>query len=301
MSLNSVNTNIGAMIALQSLNKTNESLGATQKQVSTGYRVADATDDGAAYAVAQSVRSTVSALTSANQQLGTVQGLLSTTQSGLNNVSNTMSSMRDVLVKLSDAGVVGDQRKQYVNQYASLLGNVKTFIQDAGYNGKTLIGNITAGSSYEFNSIKTVRNEFGASYQITTFDGSALFDAINFGTLVSHGTGAASNTAGAVTSTGFSAACIAALMTVGGTFLAQMNSVGSALNTVGAEVNYVKNQINYNNDKVDALNSGLGSLVDADLAKESAQLQALQIRQQLGTQALSLANQAPQTLLSLFK
>ena len=75
----------------------------------------------------------------------------------------------------------------------------------------------------------------------------------------------------------------------------------SALNTVGSEVNYVNNQMTYNSDKVDALNTGLGSLVDADLAKESAQLQALQIRQQLGTQALSLANQAPQTLLSLFK
>ena len=107
MSLNSVNTNMGAMIALQSLDRTNSQLAATQKQISTGYRVADATDDGAAYAVAQSVRSTVGALTSANQQLGNVQGLLSTTESGLNDVSNTMASMRDVLVKLSDADVSG--------------------------------------------------------------------------------------------------------------------------------------------------------------------------------------------------
>jgi flagellin len=66
-------------------------------------------------------------------------------------------------------------------------------------------------------------------------------------------------------------------------------------------VNYVDDQVSYNSDKIDALNTGLGALVDADLAQESAQLQALQIRQQLGTQALSLANQAPQTLLSLFK
>ena len=80
-----------------------------------------------------------------------------------------------------------------------------------------------------------------------------------------------------------------------------MNTVGAGLNTVGSEVNYVNNQISYNSDKIDALNTGLGSLVDADLAKESAALQALQIRQQLGTQALSIANQAPQTLLSLFK
>jgi flagellin len=79
MSLNSVNTNVGAMIALQSLNRTNSDLAATQKRVSTGFRVADSTDDGAAYAVAQSVRSTIGALTTANQQLGNVQGLLSTT------------------------------------------------------------------------------------------------------------------------------------------------------------------------------------------------------------------------------
>ena len=98
MALSSVNTNMGAMVALQSLDATEAQLAATQKQISTGYRVADATDDGAAYAVAQGIRSTVGALTTANQQLGNVQGLLSTTQSGLNNISNTMASMRDVLV-----------------------------------------------------------------------------------------------------------------------------------------------------------------------------------------------------------
>jgi flagellin len=283
MSLNSVNTNMGAMIALESLNKTNADLATTQKRVSTGYRVADSTDDGAAYAVAQSVRSTVGALTTANQQLGNVQGLLSTTQSGLNDVSNTMASMRDVLVSLSDANVSGNQRTQYIAQYQSLLANVKSFIQDAGYSGKTLIGNIT-GSNGVMGSVTTVRNEFGASYTIASFSGSALYGSIAFtGTQLG------------------GAASVAALITATGTFLNQMNSTGTALNKVGSEVNYVNNQITYNSDKIDALNTGLGSLVDADLAKESANLQALQIRQQLGTQALSLANQAPQTLLSLFK
>src|SRR3954447_65908 len=133
MSLNSVHTNIGAMIALQSLNATNQSLAVTQKQVSTGFRVADSTDDGAAYAIAQGVRSTVGALTSANQQLGNVQGLLSTTQAGLNNISNAMASMRDVLVKLSDGNVQGNDRTNYQTKFKSLLDNVKTFIQDATY------------------------------------------------------------------------------------------------------------------------------------------------------------------------
>src|SRR6516162_1970901 len=140
MSLNSVNTNMGAMIALESLNKTNADLATSQKRVSTGYRVADSTDDGAAYAVAQSVRSTVGALTTANQQLGNVQGLLSTSQSSLTNVSNTMSSMRDVLVKLADSNVSGSQRSQYATQYQSLAANVKTAFQDANYSGKSLVG-----------------------------------------------------------------------------------------------------------------------------------------------------------------
>ena len=283
MSLNSVNTNVGAMIALQSLNITNSQLAAVQKQVSTGSRVADATDDGAAYAIAQNVRSTVGALTSANQQLGAVQGLLSTTQSGLNNISNMMSNMRNVLVKLSDGNVQGNDRANYEKQYNSMLANVKTFVQDAAYNGKTLIGDL-GGSNGSFARVAVARNESGSSYGISTFSGSALYGSIAFTTTQMNG-----------------ATTIAALITASGTFLNQLNAVGQALNTIGSSTNYVTNQISYNSDKVNSLNSGLGALVDANLAQESAQLQALQIRQQLGTQALSLANQAPQTLLSLFK
>src|SRR3954451_20196812 len=140
MALNSVNTNMSAMVALQSLQATNSQLQTVQKRVSTGFRVADAVDDGAAYAVAQSIRSTVGALTSANQQLGNVQGLLQTTKTAMNDTSNTMASMRTILVKLADSTTTGADRNNYQQQYNSMLANVKTFIQDANYNGKTLIG-----------------------------------------------------------------------------------------------------------------------------------------------------------------
>ena len=100
-----------------------------QKQISTGYRVADATDDGAAYAIAQGVRSNVGALTSANQQLGNVKGLLATTNSALNNVSNTMVNMRDMLVKLADGNVSGDARKQ--TRISTTPGQPEDAIQDA--------------------------------------------------------------------------------------------------------------------------------------------------------------------------
>jgi flagellin len=283
MSLNSVNTNMGAMVALQSLESTQSQLSVTEKQISTGYRVADSTDDGAAYAIAQSIRSTVGALTSANQQLGAVQGLLSTTQTGLNNISNTMASMRDVLVNLSSSSVQGTQRTDYIQQYQKLLANVQGDVQDADYNGKTLIGDLT-GSSGGFGRVAVARNENGSSYGIASFSGSALYGSVSFTSTTLQG-----------------AATVAALITATGTFLNQQASVGTELNSIGSSINYVNNQTTFNSDKIDSLNSGLGSLIDADLAKESAQLTALQIRQQLGTQALSLANQAPQTLLSLFK
>ena len=283
MSLNSVNTNMGAMIALRSLDITNAELQNVQQQVSTGYRVSSASDDGAAYAVAQGVRSTVGALTSANQQLGNVQGLLQTTQSGLNNISTTMASMRNILVKLSDSTTTGTDRTNYTQQYQSMLANVKTFVQDASYNGKTLIGNLT-GSNGTFSRVAVARNESGSTYGISTFGGSAMYGSIAF---------TSTQLAGAST--------VQALITASGTFLNQFNSISKELNTVGSSVNYVNNQVSYNSDKISALNTGVGALVDADLAQESAQLQALQIRQQLGTQALSLANQAPAQLLSLFK
>jgi flagellin len=283
MALNSVNTNMSPMVALESLDYTNSQLNVVQKQVSTGYRVSDAVDDGAAYAIAQGIRSTAGALTSANQQLGNVQGLLSTTESGLNNISNTMGSMRDILVKLSDSSTTGTDRTNYEQQYNSLLANVKTFIQDANYNGKTLVGNLT-GSSGVFSRVAVARNESGSTYGISTFGGSEMFGSISF------------------TSTLFAgASTVGALITATGTFINQFNAVNEALNTIGSETNYVNNQVSYPSDKIDALNSGVGSLVDADLAQESAQLQALQIRQQLGTQSLSIANQAPAALLNLFK
>ncbi len=280
MSLNSVNTNIGAQIALESLNSTNAQLSVTEKQISTGYRVADATDDGAAYAVAQRVRSDVGALTSANQQLGNVTGLVTTTLTALNSVSNTLNSARDVLVQLANSDTSTDQRSQYQTQFSNLLQNIKNYISDSSYNGKTLIGNI--GGTAGFQGVSVVRDELGATYSISTFGGSTLYGSIS-------GLGAGNSTT------------VAADLTATGTFTKQLDLIGTELNKYGSTSNFINNQVSYNNDKIDALNAGLGSLVDANLAQESAKLQSLQIRQQLGTQSLSIANQAPQSLLSLFK
>lgn len=281
--MDSIITNNAATLAVEVLNATSSQLQSTQKQISTGYRVADATDDGAAFAIAQRVRSDVGALTTANQQLGNTTGLLQTTLSSLTDVSNALNSARDILVELANQQVQGNTRSQYVSQYQSLITNVKTYFQDASYSGKTLIGNLS-GSNGTFGAINIVRNEFGGTYNISTFDGSSFFNSVNFTSTQLNG-----------------ATTVTALITATGTFINKLGTLGSELNTYGSASDYVSNQISYNNDKIDALNTGLGALVDADLTKESAQLQALQVRQQLATQSLSIANQAPQSLLKLFQ
>jgi flagellin len=276
MALNSVNTNIGAQVALQSLNKTNDALGATQKRISTGFRVADAKDDGAAFAVAQSVRADIAGLTSANEQIGGVQGVLDTTLSGLTKVSETMSNIRGVLVKLADGTLSSAQRTQYQSQYDSLKTQVSNYIADATYNGRTLLSTSTGAGGGD---IATVRNESGTTYTLAAVDGASL-------------TVAAAPT---------TAAAAASALAASGDFATKMAAVNTALNTFGSNNSYLEGQVSYNKEKMSSLETGLGALVDADLAKESAKLQALQIKQQLGTQSLSIANQAPQSLLSLFR
>jgi flagellin len=277
MATNSVNTNLGAQVALQSLNRTNDALSMTQKRISTGYRVADAKDDGAAFAVAQSVRADIAGLTSANEQMGSVQGILDTTLAGLNKVSDTMTELRGVLVKLADGTLSGSQRTQYQSQYNSLRTQMQNFVTDATYNGRTLL---TTSTSAGGGDIATTRNELATTYTLNAVEGG---------------------TALIVATAPTDAASAASALASSGDFTTKMTAVNTALNTFGSNSKYLTNQLAYNKEKLDALDTGLGSLIDADLAKESAKLQALQIKQQLGTQALGIANQTPQGLLSLFK
>ncbi|MEN0075796.1 MAG: flagellin [Paracraurococcus sp.] len=277
MPLNSVNTNTGAMVALQSLNRTSDELAATQKRISTGYRVSDARDDGAAYAVAERIRGDMAATTSANQQLGGVKGLLDVTQAALDKVSTTLQTLKTLVVKLADGTLTDDQRTQYQATAKELTNNIQAFIKDASYNGLNILDDANA------TAIKVVSNGSGTLYSFDSFSALAqVYSAVS-----------AANT--------WSAGAAKAALTSGGAVGKAITNTLTQLNNFGSYSNYIDSQINYNKAILDAQESGLGALVDADMAKESARLQALQIRQQLGTQALGIANGAPQSLLSLFK
>ena len=277
MPLNSVNTNIGAQVALASLNRTADELAVTQKRISTGMRVADARDDGAAFAVAERVRGEIAATTSANEQLGGAKGLLDVTQASLQNVSSTLNKLKEVAVKLADGTITAEQRTQYQTQAKELTNNISAFIKDASYNGLNILNDPATTAN------NLVRNGAGEIY---TINGYAAMTNI-FNEVSAANTWTRGDASAALTATGALGTAITNTVT-------QMNNFGSY-------ARYVDAQIGFNNAKIDAQQAGMGALVDADLAKESAKLQSLQIRQQLGTQALGIANQAPQVLLSLFR
>ena len=290
MTMNSINTNAQSLIALQNLNTTNAQMSVVQKRVSTGYRVADAKDDGGAFAVAQAVRSDVAGVIAVGEQLGGVKGVLQTTFASLSVVSDTMKQIRSVLTRLADDAISSDQRDTYEEQYELLAKQVSDFIDDATYNGRTLLQlsltTATAGTvvatigSVNGGDITAIRNEGGGTFTI---------EAVNGDTLKITSIAPASATAAQ------------AFIASSGTFDVVDVALSTALNKFGASMSFVDNQITYNSKKVDAMEGGLGALVDADLAKESSTLEALKVRQQLGVQTLGLANQGPQVLLGLFR
>ena len=290
MAVTSVHTNVGAQVALQSLNQTSTEVQATQKRISTGYRVADATDDGAAFAVAQRVRSDVSALTTVNQQLGAAQGLVKVTNDALTTISTDLSTnAKSLLTNIASGSISDDQRAKYVEDYKGLVTRIANDVSNATYAGQSLVD----GSADK----SVINNENGATSTVHASDQTALANQLAglVGLTFSGGTfsGTASSTAAstALTDTTSTTASFTVLQSKLDTSLAQ----------VAGDYNFLGATITSNSKKIDSLNAGVGALVDADLSKESANLQALQIRQQLGTQALGLANQAPQSLLSLFR
>ncbi len=299
MTLSSINTNQGSYVALRSLNATNSALAATQKEIATGYRVSDATDDGGAFAVAQKVRSDVGALTSVNQQLGNAHGLVTTAISSLTSISNIIVQAKATLIKIGDQSVSDSQRDDYIASYQQLVKQVANDVDNSTYNGQTLLG---AASGPVAGTSKTViNNEAGSTSTLNSENVSSLpntLAALIGGTFSRSASGV--DTVTTPSAVAAQTAAVAALQSGAG-FDAAQTGVNSQLNQASADSNYLSAQITFNTDKIDSLNSGLGALVDADLSQESALLQSEQIKQQLGTQALSIANQSPQSLLSLFK
>lgn len=276
MALNSIHTNTAAIVALQGLNRTNEQLIGAQSRVNTGFRIATAKDDGAGFAIAQGLRADRAGLEAISEQLSKAKGTMSVANEAARKVSDTLADVRKVVTKLADENVSGDQRAQYAGDYASLKGEIQRFIDNAEFNNVNLLDN-TAG-------VDVISTLLGGTITLNSFD--LVADVLN--------------TLPAIVAADPATVAQTALGAAGGLTTAETN-IGNAMASLGADTKSLDNQISYVDLLGDATEEGIGAIVDADLAKESAKLQALQVRQQLGTQTLSIANQAPNILLNLFR
>lgn len=273
----SINTNSGATVALQSLNRTNRELDTLQKRVSTGFRVSDAKDDGAAFAIAQGLRGKIKAYDSLNQRLEVGKGKLAIHALAVETMAETTANIGKVLVKLADESLSADERATYVKEYSLL----KNEISRAGNASGKSTGFYLLDQAGSFN------------YLIQGVNGS---NRVVPGMYITHSVYMGANLPNVNNATDAKN-----LLAPGGGFRNHENLVANAAASLGRFLRGYENEIVSNEIMMDTIQNAIGAMVDADLAKDSARMEALQIRQQLGTQTLNIANQAPSAILQLFK
>jgi flagellin len=270
--MSSVNTNVGAMVALSDLTAIQSNLQNTQNRIATGLRVTSPVDNAADFAIAQGLRSNINAFTAVQQSLSSATGILSVAIAGATSVSNLLATIQSTAIQASNPSNTASQQSILKNNFTAQLQQLNTFISNAVYNGLNLL---SAGAS----NVTITSTITGG--QLTIQNASTL-------------SAVSSALSGGVATT---AAALALLTTIS----AQQLIVSTALGTLGAAQNSINFLETFTQTLSNAVTQGLGSLVDANLAQESAKLQALQVQQQLGVQALSIANARPQILLSLFR
>ncbi len=275
MNLNSVNTNAGALIALESLDATNAALNTTQNRISTGLKVASATDNGATWAVAQNIRSTVGALGSVTDSLNRGISVADVAVSAGQTISDLLNQMKAKALAATDTSATSTDITNYANDFVALRNQIAKIVSTSDFNGVNMIK--TSGSS-----VMALASASG-SVKVTVA-------AVNLGL----GGGTVTVTAAATFTTNTTAAAVLALVNT------SITNVNAAVAKLGTGVNALNSQLSFVQSQSDTLTTGIGNLVDADVAKESANLTALQTKQQLGAQALSIANSSSSILLSLF-
>lgn len=272
----SVNTNVSALIALQNLNATNTELAEVQNRINTGRKINTAKDNGATWSIAQKQRADIASLDAVKESLARGQSTIDVAMSAGQTVSDLLLQMKQKVLSASDTSLDDTSRAALNEDFKALRDQISKAVSNASFNGKTLLA---AGST----SMLSLANADGSSRLTVQAEIMTLGGAIVTVTTTSSFT---------------SAAAASALITVVNTSL---NNVSSALSRLGTRSKSFEAHLNFVQKLQDSLEGGVSNLVDADLAKESARLQALQTKQQLGFQALAIANQAPQTLLSLFR
>jgi flagellin len=271
---NSVITNPSSFVALRNLNSINRNLDTIQNRVSTGLKISGALDDASNFAIAQGIRGELKAITAVSQGLNNAKGVGNVALAGVTGLSDLLADVRSKLTELSNEGITTAQRNILGDDFDALLSQAANFIDNAVFNGINLLDTALVSTD-----IATLSNLSGGTLTLSAQD-------VRTTTLSLAGvsTGSAS----------------AAQAVISAQFSNLESVVNSALGSLGAEVRAMNLQTSFLEKISDATEEGLGNIVDADLARESAKLTSLQVQQQLSVQTLGIANQRPQTILGLF-
>ena len=273
---NSVNTNTGALVALQNLNATNADLAMTQTRINTGKKVANAKDNGAIWAIAQGQRADIGALGAVKSSLDRGISAVDVGLAAGESISDLLLQLKEKALAATDKSLTTASRKALNEDFKSIRDQINTVAGNADFNGINLLKTGATG-------FQALANAAGTTSMTVTPEVLSL--------------GSTSVTVATTTTIGTSTLANTAL----GLVNASIDNVSAALARLGTKAKALETHRTFVGKLTDALESGVGNLVDADLAKESAKLQSLQTKQQLGVQALGIANQAPQILMSLFR
>jgi flagellin len=272
----SVHTNKTALVALQNLNNTNDELSAVQNKISTGLSIANAKDNASIWAIAQGQRADIGALSAVKMSLDRAQSISEVSMTAGQSVSDLLVQMKEKVVSAQDPSLDTQSRNALDADFKSLLRQVAQVTQNASFDGADILDGTTP-------SIRFLANADANSY--ITLSGQDM--SLGGGIISMPSTSS-------ITTITLAQQALTDLS-------ASIANVNQALGNLGAQSKQIENHNKFVSKLSDVLQAGVGNLVDADVAKESAHLQALQVQQQLGSQALSIANQAPQIILSLFK
>jgi flagellin len=272
----SVNTNQPALIALQNLNKTNDEMAGVQSRINTGLSISTAKDNAAVWSIAQDQRADRSALNAVKMSLDRATSITDVALAAGESVSDLLTQMREKVVAAKDTSLSTSSRKALNADFQGLLKNLTQVVNSATFDG----ANILNGS--EPANITFLADADAATSITLNLQNLSLGGTINTLTVTD------------------SIATVTLATAVLTRLDASLSAVNQAVGSIGSQAKQIEAHNTFISKLNDVLESGVGNLVDADMAKESARLQALQVKQQLGAQALSIANQAPQIILSLF-
>jgi flagellin len=279
----SVNTNIGAMAALQSLSETSKGLATTQNRINTGLNVASTKDDSASYTIAQGLRGDMGGLKAVSSSLSRAKSVVDVATAGAEQISDVVNQMKAKAYQSADAGIDSATRTALNNDFVALRDQITTIVSSSDFNGTNLL-KASGGSVTALQSLKDSNTSTAATWDPDSL--SVANQGLDLG-----GTVVTVATTGAIDTQANAQAMIDTITTT-------QTNLKTSLSTLGAGSRKIDAQSTFTSKLSDAIEAGIGNLVDADLAKESARLQSLQVKQQLGVQALSIANQAPQSITS---